>query len=41
MMKIRVRLKVEQENHVGFFTSLLAIYIAGAVLICLVAYWSS
>lgn len=40
-MKVRLQLKIKQENHVGFFTSLLAFYITGGLLVCLVAYWSS
>lgn len=40
-MKIRVKIQTKQENHVGFFASLLAWYIVGGLLICAVAYWSS
>lgn len=40
-MRIRVKIQTEQNNHVGFFTSLLAFYILGGLLICAIAYWSS
>lgn len=40
-MRIRVKIQTEQNNHLGFFASLLAFYIAGGVLICAIALWSS